>query len=370
MPTLRALLATSLLLVLFSLGTVPLPSEPHLTPAASYLPRLVAAGGAPTAALLARRTSSAPYDTYRSTGPGIRKEDRFRAGSVTKTFVATVVLQLAREGRLQLSDTVDQLLPGLIRGNGNDGRRITLRALLSHTSGLYDYTADTSAHPVSATAAVRVALAHRPTSTPGRYAYSNTNYVVLGLVIRRVTGHSYATEIRHRIITPLRLTGTSLPGSRTTLPSPRGRGFTRDPADGSLRDVTELDPRTAGAAGELISTLADLNRFYAALLGGRLLPPAQLAALLNTGATHGVYGLGIYPQKLSCGIAVWGHNGHIAGSYVRTAATRDGRHTLTYRIDTDTLTDAETLEPALLDAEFCSHPTRPRNVPRPALVRS
>lgn len=95
-----------------------------------------------------------------------------------------------------------------------------------------------------------------------------------------------------------------------------------------------------------------------------------MAALLDTGATHGVYGLGIYPQKLSCGITVWGHNGHIAGSYVRTAATRDGRHTLTYRIDTDTLADAETLEPALLDAEFCSHPTRPRNGPRPALVRS
>ncbi|MFD9600254.1 serine hydrolase domain-containing protein [Streptomyces sp. NPDC059970] len=353
MSTLRALLVAPLLLALLGLGTATLPSEPHLTPAAAYLPRLVARGGAPTAALLAHRASSAPYDTYRSTGPGIRRTDRFRAGSITKTFVATVVLQLARERRLQLSDTVDRLMPGLLRGNGNDGRRITLRALLSHTSGLYNYTADTSAHPVSATAAVRVAMAHRPTNAPGGYAYSNTNYVVLGLIVQRVTGHDYATEIRHRIITPLRLTGTSLPGARTSLPAPHRRGYTRDPADGSLRDVTALDPRTAGAAGELISTLADLNRFYAALLGGRLLPPAQLATLLNTGATHGVYGLGIYPQKLSCGTTVWGHNGHIAGSYVRTAATRDGRHTLTYRIDTDTLTAATTLESALLDAEFC-----------------
>ncbi|MFG2624211.1 serine hydrolase domain-containing protein [Streptomyces sp. NPDC048473] len=138
MPILRALLAAPLLLALLGLGTATLPSEPHLTPAAAYLPRLVARGGAPTAALLARRASSAPYDTYRSTGPGIRRADRFRAGSITKTFVATVVLQLAREKRLQLSDTVDRLLPGLIRGNGNDGRRITLRALLSHTSGLYN----------------------------------------------------------------------------------------------------------------------------------------------------------------------------------------------------------------------------------------
>ncbi|WP_327369361.1 serine hydrolase domain-containing protein [Streptomyces sp. NBC_01217] len=364
MPTLRALLVAPLLLVLLGLGTATLSSEPHLTPSAAYLPRLVARGGAPTAALLARHApsaSSAPYDTFRSTGPGIHRADRFRAGSITKTFVATVVLQLAGERRLQLSDTVDQLLPGLIRGNGNDGRRITLRALLSHTSGLYDYTAaasGTSARPVSATAAVRVALAHRPTNAPGGYAYSNTNYVVLGLVVQRVTGHDYATEIRHRIITPLHLTGTSLPGARTSLPAPHGRGYTRDPADGSLRDVTVLDPRTAGAAGELISTLCDLNRFYAALLGGRLLPPPLLATLLNTGAAHGVYGLGIYPLKLSCGTTVWGHSGRIAGSYVRTAATRDGRHTLTYRVDTDTLTDATTLEPGLLDAEFCGRAPR------------
>ncbi|MFF8913382.1 serine hydrolase domain-containing protein [Streptomyces sp. NPDC015032] len=134
----------------------------------------------------------APYDTYRSTGPGIHQADRFRAGSITKTFVATVVLQLSQEKRLQLPDTVDRLLPGLIHGNGNDGRRITLRALLDHTSDLYDYTADTSVHPVSATAAVRVALTHRPTNAPGSYACSNTNYVVLGLVVRRVTGHDYA----------------------------------------------------------------------------------------------------------------------------------------------------------------------------------
>ncbi|MFB6816119.1 serine hydrolase domain-containing protein [Streptomyces sp. NPDC056347] len=354
MPTLRALLAAPLALALFGLGTAPLSSEPHLGPAAAYLPRLVAEGGAPTAALLARGSSPAPYGTYRSTGPNIRAADRFRAGSITKTFVATVVLQLVQEGRLRLSDPVERLLPRLVRGNGNDGRRITLRALLSHTSGLYDYTDAPSAHPLSATAAVRVALAHRPTGAPGHYAYSNTNYAVLGLVVRRVTGRDYATEIRDRVITPLHLTGTSFPGARTALPAPHGRAYTRDPADGTLRDVTALDPRGAGAAGSLISTLGDLNRFFAALLGGRLLAPAQLALMTDTRATRGTYGLGLFPEKLSCGITVWGHNGHIAGSYVRTAATRDGRHVLTYRVDTDTLADADTLEPALLDAEFCT----------------
>ncbi|MFF1835277.1 serine hydrolase domain-containing protein [Streptomyces sp. NPDC058231] len=352
MPILRALLATPLVIMLLGLGTASLPSEPHLTPAAAYLPRLVAEGGAPDAALLAQGSPSVRHPTYRSTGAGIGLADRFRAGSITKTFVATVVLQLAQEHRLQLSDTVEHHLGGLIRGQGNDGRRITLRALLTHTSGLYDYTAATGARPASAAAAIRTAVAHRPTNTPGSYSYSNTNYVLLGLIVQRVTGHSYATEIRRRIIEPLRLTGTSLPGARTTLPAPHGRGYTRAPAGGGLRDVTALDPRTAGAAGELISTLADLNRFYAALLGGRLLPPAQLRTLLSTGTAHGVYGMGIYPQKLSCGTTVWGHNGHIEGSYVRTAATRDGVHVLTFRVDTDSLTDPA-LEPALLDAEFC-----------------
>ncbi|WP_329306464.1 beta-lactamase family protein [Streptomyces sp. NBC_01260] len=353
MPTLRAPLVTLLATALLCPGTASLPSEPHLTPAASYLPPLLLQGEAPTAALLIRAPSAAGSGIYRSTGPGIRYADRFRAGSITKTFVATVVLQLAHEGRLRLSDPVERFLPGLIRGHGNDGRRITLRALLSHTSGLYDYTDDRSAHPVSATAAIRTATSHRPTTRPGVFAYSNTDYAVLGLVVRRVTGHDYATEIRRRIIVPLRLTGTSLPGARTTLPAPHGRGYSRDPAGGGLIDATELDPRTAGAAGELISTLSDLNRFFAALLGGRLLPPAQLAGMLNTAAAQGNHGLGIYPERLSCGVTVWGHNGRIAGSYVRTAASRDGGHIMTYRIDTDILTGTETLEPALLEAEFC-----------------
>ncbi|MGW3086807.1 serine hydrolase domain-containing protein [Streptomyces sp. NPDC001108] len=368
MPIPRALLAAPLALALLGLGTTRLPSEPHLTPAAAHLPRLVAEGGAPTAALLARGSSPARYGTYRSTGPNIRAADRFRAGSITKTFVATVVLQLVQEGRLRLSDPVERLLPGLIRGHGNDGRRISLRRLLDHTSGLYDYTADPSARPRSGAEAVRTALAHPPTGAPGRYAYSNTDYAVLGLVVQRVTGHDYATEVRDRVITPLRLTGTSFPGARTELPAPHGRAYTRDPDDGALRDVTTLDPRAAGAAGSLVSTLDDLNRFYAALLGGRLLAPAQLALMTDTRATQGVYGLGLYPEKLSCGITVWGHNGRITGSYVRTATTRDGRHTLTYRIDTDTLTDADTLEPALLDAEFCPEAPEP-GTPRPGTPR-
>ncbi|MCX5560101.1 serine hydrolase [Streptomyces sp. NBC_00038] len=305
---------------------------------------LVTRGEAPAAALLAQDDSGSQFA---DAGDGIDRSDHFRAGSITKTFIATVVLQLAAEHRLSLSDSVDAHLPGLVSGAGNDGSHLTLRALLTHTSGLYDFTADTlGTVPVTPLQAVRIALTHPP-ADPGRYSYSNTNYVVLGMVIEQVTGHSYATEAQRRIITPLRLTGTSFPGARTSLPSPHGRAYA---ADGS--DVTELDPRVAGAAGELVTTLADLDRFYGALLAGELLPPGQLREMLNTRAAHGSYGMGLYPVKLPCGTTVWGHNGRISGSYVRSAATVDGRRVLTFRVNTDGIADPD-LEPALLAAEFC-----------------
>ncbi|MFE9838142.1 serine hydrolase domain-containing protein [Streptomyces sp. NPDC005551] len=308
------------------------PAEPDVT----SVPRSPAASGA----------VSAPAAGSRA-GAAIRSGDHFRAGSITKTFLATVVLQLAAEHRLSLSDSVAEHLPGLVHGAGNDGRALTLRALLTHTSGLYDFTAETRGDvPVTPLQALRIAFTHPPAHR-GRFAYSNTNYVLLGLVVRQVTGHSYAIEVRRRVLTPLRLTGTSFPGARVFLPSPHGRAYA---ADGS--DVTELDPRVAGAAGELVSTLPDLNRFYAALLGGELLPPALLREMLDTRTAQGSYGMGLYPVTLPCGITVWGHNGRISGSYVRTAATADGRRVLTFRVNTDGLADAD-LEPALLAAEFC-----------------
>ncbi|MDT0405944.1 MULTISPECIES: serine hydrolase domain-containing protein [Streptomyces] len=345
MPTLRALVAIPVSLALLAPLAPTASSAPAVPRTDTPLPLLVTRGGAPAAALLAVEGTGS---RYAEAGPGVARADHFRAGSITKTFVATVVLQLADEGRLSLSDTVEKYLPGLIRGTGNDGRALSLRSLLTHTSGLHDFSADTKGRvPLTPARAVRIALAHPPTAL-GRYSYSNTNYVLLGLIIEQVTGRSYATEARSRIITPLHLTGTSFPGSRTSLPSPHGRSY--DP-DGT--DVTRLDPRVAGAAGELVTTLADLNRFYASLLSGALLPPSSLREMLDTRTAQGKYGMGVYPLKLPCGTTVWGHNGRIAGNYVRTAATPDGLRVLTFRVNTDVLTDP-TLEPALLTAEFCA----------------
>ncbi|CAM5373159.1 Serine hydrolase OS=Streptomyces alboniger OX=132473 GN=CP975_21320 PE=4 SV=1 [Streptomyces alboniger] len=338
MPRLRTLLALPVLLAPTA------SSAPSAPPADELLPLLVTQGGAPAAALLTRDKTGTSYFRV---GHGIARADHFRAGSVTKTFIATVVLQLAAEHRLKLSDTVEQHLPGLVRGAGNDGRALTLRALLTHTSGLYDFTAATGGVvPLTPRQALRISLTHPPAHR-GRFSYSNTNYVLLGLVVEQVTRRSYAAEAERRVIAPLGLKGTSFPGSRTALPSPHGRAYATDGTD-----VTELDPRVAGAAGELVTTLADLDRFYAALLDGRLLPPHWLREMLNTRTAHGSYGMGLYPVTLPCGTKVWGHNGRISGSYVRTAATVDGRRVLTFRVDTDAVADPD-LEPALLAAEFC-----------------
>ncbi|GAA3032759.1 serine hydrolase domain-containing protein [Streptomyces glomeratus] len=337
------------------LGLAPGGFGVHAAPATDdVLPQLVGRDRVPGAALLAREGTGT---RFARAGHGIARADHFRAGSITKSFIATVVLQLAEEDRLSLSDTVEDHLPGLVRGAGNDGRTLTLRALLTHTSGLADFTEDTKGvFPLTSLQAVRIALTHPPAAR-GRFSYSNTNYVLLGMVIQQVTGHSYAVEAERRIITPLRLTGTSFPGTRTALPSPHGRAWA---ADGS--DVTKLDPRVAGAAGELVTTLADLDRFYAALLGGELLSPRGLREMLDTRTAHGVYGMGLLPVRLPCGTTVWGHDGRISGSYVRTAATVDGRRVLTFRVNTDRFEDSR-LERDMLAAEFC--PRTSLNDPAP-----
>ncbi|MFC9494075.1 serine hydrolase domain-containing protein [Streptomyces sp. NPDC056982] len=339
MPVLRTLLAIPLAAALFCM--FPGSSTSLAAPATdATLPLLVTEGKAPAAALLAREGGTTRFVR---TGPTIRRTDHFRAGSITKSFIAAVVLQLAAEHRLRLSDTVDDHLPGLLRDHS-----VSLRSLLTHTSGLPDFTARTHGTiPVSPKTAVQLAEADPP-SPRDHWSYSNTNYVVLGMVIGQVTGHSYATEARHRIIEPLHLTGTSFPGTRTTLPTPHGRAY-----DATGDDVTTLNPRVAGAAGELISTLTDLNRFYTALLKGRLLPPSQLRTMLNTRTAQGRYGMGLYPTKLPCGTTIWGHNGRIEGSYVRTAATRTASRVITFRTNTDTAKNIPELERHLLTAEFC-----------------
>jgi len=300
------------------------------------LDAIVAAG--PTAALA---EVSGPAGAERAAAGVIRigrpapalAGGRFRIGSTTKAFVATVVLQLVAELRLRLDDTVAVWLPGVVPG----GNRITVRQLLNHTSGLVNYT-----DGMDLTAAgwlrqrfrswqpaelVALATAQPPLFEPGGgWAYSNTNYVLLGMVVEAVTGQNHATEIERRIIRPLGLRHTESPGERVTIGGPHAHGYLPVGPEGSEKpvDVTRMNASVAGAAGDMISTTADLNTFFHALLTGRLLPPAQLSAMTTMVPGHN-YGLGLESTTLSCGVTLLGHGGGTFGYATGSFHTPDGR---------------------------------------------
>ena len=309
------------------------------------------------------------------TGRKRRPQDRFRIGSTTKAFTATVVLQLAAERRLSLDDTVERWLPGLVHGNGNDGGKITIRQLLNQTSGLFAYSNDPEFFAKGVGPAwlehrydsytpeqlVQIAMAHPPLAGPGeRFFYSNTNYILAAMIIEKVTGRSYGEELTQRITRPLDLTGTSLPGDpgiRGSHPVHYSTLFSQDPAP-TIYDATEMNQSFAWSAGGIISTTGDLRRFFGALLGGRLLPPAQQQELLTTVPTDGSnwipntrYGLGVFAQTLPCGVTVWGNGGATYGSWTYAMGSQDGAHLLTTNMNGDwsglgPFTD-------VLTAEFC-----------------
>ncbi len=258
---------------------------------------------------------------------------RFRAGSITKTFAATVALQLVGEGKLALDAPVVRYLPGLIDS------RITVRDLLQHTSGLYNFTETVRLDPDvfepiryrhwEPEEVLRIATDRPLDFEPGtRWAYSNTNYTVAGLLIEHVTGGTFEREVRHRILKPLRLNDTSLPIDQTAITGPHARAYWTH--QGKPSDITRVNPSFAWVAGNIVSTTADLDTFVDALVDGRLLKPAQQAELLRTTAVSPNYGLGITVEQLSCGTTVLGHSGGIPGyiSAMYTSADTGKRATL------------------------------------------
>ncbi|WP_028594902.1 serine hydrolase domain-containing protein [Paenibacillus assamensis] len=267
----------------------------------------------------------------------VKTDFHFRIGSVTKTFVATVIVQLAEEGKLNLDDSVEKWLPGIVQGNGYDGNKITIRQLLNHTSGIANYTFPTSFRDgikdnpyrgYSAEDLVGIGLGQSPLFAPGTsWEYSNTNYILAGLVIKQVTGESYAEQIKKRIIDPLQLKGTFVPESSSYIPDQHARGYFKE--NGKIMDMTELNPSWGGAAGDMISTANDLNTFFSALLGGKLLKVETLQQMLTGVDTPvGKYGLGIYETKLSNGTSIWGHSGGIHGFATIAGGLIGGEHVL------------------------------------------
>jgi D-alanyl-D-alanine carboxypeptidase len=267
----------------------------------------------------------------------MRGDSSFRIGSMTKMFVATTVLQLVGERRVVLDAPVERYLPGVVRGHGNDGRAITVRQLLQHTSGLPDYLNYLSLQEVlndplahhDTRDLVNIAVAHPPTFKPGTgWSYSNTGYLLAGMLIEKVTGHTYGQEIRRRIIKPLRLRQTYVPDDASAIPAPHPRGYARPGQNAPLMDITAINPSVAGPSGSMISSGTDLNRFLGALVRGRLLRPAQLREMMRTrptGSPDGsAYGLGLESDPLPCGGLYWGHDGGILGYQTLGGATVDG----------------------------------------------
>lgn len=306
--TITALIAAIVALT----GTAtPVAARPALGSAWPYDLAAVVEGG-PTGALV--QVSAGPGSLSLGTGPRSRETGQeidpsgwFRAGGVTKMLTATVVLQLVAERRIGLDDVVF-------------GGDITVRQLLGHTSGLYDYTKTLPLNPPVAFLPLRWrtwtprelvdrALAQPRQDPPG---YSSTDYIVLGMLIERVTGRPYRKEIERR----LHLRPGSYPGSRTRLPDPHAHAYVPDGAGGAV-DITEMNPTVLGAAGELVTTLDALNNHLLALLGGRLLPPAQLRAMKT--------GLGLQARPLTCGRTAYGYSGDALGASTWSFATGPDR---------------------------------------------
>nr|MDT0661425.1 serine hydrolase domain-containing protein [Micromonospora sp. DSM 115978] len=289
-----------------------------------------------------------------TTGAPVSKDGYFRMGSNSKTFAAVIALQLVGEGRLRLTDPVDRWLPGLVTGNGHDGRRITVRDLLRHTSGIFNYTNDLPAlespeafeqhrydHYEPADL-VAIAMRHPPVFPPGQgWDYSNTNYTLIGMIIERVTGESWSRQLQRRILGPLGLRETSAPGDRAQLPGPHARAYQQYVPDGPLVDVTEFNPSIAWAAGDLVTTPSDLIRFWRALQSGRLLRPAQQAQMHQTVLAETFqdfvpgarYGLGIMWLPGECG-GYWGHGGDVPGTSTANGVTDRGDRAVVFALST------------------------------------
>ena len=261
------------------------------------------------------------------TGQPPRPVQTFRAASQTKAFVATVVLQLVAEGRVGLDDPVGRYLPRRLLPAG--GGRITVRQLLNHTSGLHDPQVevyltlqdilDLRFEHWTPREVMALANDNGLLFEPGTaWSYSNTNYVVAGLLIERVTGTSVARQLQRRLIRPLGMRHTWFPTDTAALPPPRLRGYMPldDQPPLADADITRFNPSFFWASGALVSNVDDLDRFYDALFDGRLLPRWLLAEMLtpvDTGAPGAAYGLGLELYTLPCGAVVAGHTGALPG---------------------------------------------------------
>ena len=272
-------------------------------------------------------------------GDELTERHRFPAGSVSKTMLAVAVLQLVEDGVLTLDDTVEEWLPGLVPA----GDEISVEQLLSHRSGLYSYTDvgsfDFTVPGWTPEELIEVATAKRPLSRPGEESnYTNTNYVVLGLIVEKVTGQPLEQVLRERIFEPTRMTDTSMSPERLDGPL-AVRGYA------GRRDVTPKELSWAWGAGAVVSSARDLDRFLQALAGNELLDATTLAdmqtwrgELVDLGDIP--YGLGIGELDVQCDAEMVGHNGSVPGFIAEAWTTADGSRSVVAMVNSQESGDA------------------------------
>ncbi len=294
----------------------------------------------------------------------ITSDDRFRIASVTKTYLATVVLQLAVEQRLQLSDSLDSWLPGLVPESG----AITLEQLLRMRSGLPDYVRTVLGDPPDPARLRRrfapQELIGTALAQPGRWApglgwrYSNTDYILLGLIVEKATGQSLDEVFRQRIFQPLDLDSSYLPGQELHIEGRHTRGYLRQDVESGYVDATEFTPSECWSAGAIISTPPDVARFLDALLGGRVLPAPALAAMRSTRTAHGDldYGMGLARYRLRDGTVVHGHGGTHFGVDCYAFRSDHGRTVIVYQNSWDRVVGGIPRQNPFLDAAFAVPP--------------
>ncbi|ODQ88080.1 serine hydrolase domain-containing protein [Mycolicibacterium flavescens] len=297
-----------------------------------------------------------------ATGAGFAPNTHVRVGSITKTFVAATILQLVAEGALELEAPVERYLPGRIRGDGIDPAKITVRQLLRHQSGLPEYFDEITAvpaEPVTGDRLLDMALTRPAQFPPGTaMKYTNTNYVIAGLLIEKVTGLPAAVAVTARVILPLGLLDTYFPDPADRgLRAPLAHGY--ELVDGRRADVTDFNASAAGMAGSLVSTNEDVTTFLTALLDGRVVPAPLLEQMMQTVPMpdgDGVlrYGLGLARASLPCGVTAWGHGGDVPGYHSFMAKPLDGPAVaMTLTQEPAAASPVEDPRAAILDALYC-----------------
>ncbi|MHB1836830.1 MAG: serine hydrolase domain-containing protein [Solirubrobacteraceae bacterium] len=256
-----------------------------------------------------------------ATGAPLRLDDHIRVGSITKTFTANAILQQVQEGRMRLSDKLSRWIGGVPNGN-----RITVRELLAMRSGVYEYEADeafdreVTANPlkkITPQELLTIIRENKPQFAPGaRTLYTNSNYILLGLILEKVTGETAEAAITKDVIRPLGLDHTSFPAS-ASLPSPFAHGYClSEERQGALEDCTEFAPGLFWTDGAIVSTLADLHKYARELGTGALLTPKLEAERLQFHPAHYDYE---GPKTYGYGLGIirfgtWlGHDGSVPG---------------------------------------------------------